>query len=222
MGKGVKMPYKNSAKARETRRIYVAKNREKITQSAAEYRADHPEEMRRLSARYRIKHREEIKARKKRAYRVQRAQMLQEKKEYYAENRKEICAKVRDYRKNNPEKIQRLNKQYRTIHRDMVYTNNATRRARERNAPINDLSAAQWQEIQETFDHRCGYCHRRAKGHLTQDHITPLIKGGSHTFANIVPACRSCNAKKKTGPPLSPVQPLLLTLAPSRAARPVP
>ena len=64
--------------------------------------------------------------------------------------------------------------------------------------------------LQLAFDHRCAYCDRRRKGRLTQDHVTPLSKGGSHTASNIVPACASCNSRKHTGPPLRPVQPMLL------------
>lgn len=45
---------------------------------------------------------------------------------------------------------------------------------------------------------------------LTKDHSTPLSKGSAHTLTNVVPACQSCNSKKHTGPPLKPVQPLLL------------
>jgi 5-methylcytosine-specific restriction endonuclease McrA len=64
--------------------------------------------------------------------------------------------------------------------------------------------------MQTHYDHRCVYCGKRAKGHLTQDHLTPLAKGGNHTKNNIVPACRKCNAIKGTRGPLVPVQPLLL------------
>ena len=89
----------------------------------------------------------------------------------------------------------------------------ARRRAHKYAAPINDFTAAQWREMQDVWDHRCTYCGKRAKGHLTQDHLTPLSKGGNHTASNVVPACKSCNSKKHTGPPLKPVQPLLLTLS---------
>jgi 5-methylcytosine-specific restriction endonuclease McrA len=96
---------------------------------------------------------------------------------------------------------------------------NATRRALKANAPINDFSDAQWQELLLVFDHRCAYCERQM-AKLTQEHITPYEKGGSNTLWNIVPACQSCNSKKGVGPPLCPVQPLLLTMAPARTPRP--
>jgi 5-methylcytosine-specific restriction endonuclease McrA len=85
------------------------------------------------------------------------------------------------------------------------------RRARKASAPVNDLTAAQWKEIKARFGHRCAYCGVKPKT-LTQDHITPLSQGGSHTASNIVPACITCNAKKGTKAVLAPVQPLLLTL----------
>jgi 5-methylcytosine-specific restriction endonuclease McrA len=76
---------------------------------------------------------------------------------------------------------------------------------------MNDFTEAEWQAMKAHYNHRCAYCGKRQK-RLTQDHITPLSKGGSHTATNIVPACRSCNARKGTRPPLRPVQPLLFAL----------
>jgi len=84
------------------------------------------------------------------------------------------------------------------------------RRATRAGASRNDFTREQWLLLQETFQHRCAYCGRRAKGHLTQDHVTPLSKGGAHTLNNIVPACQSCNSSKGVKAPLKQVQPLLL------------
>jgi len=48
----------------------------------------------------------------------------------------------------------------------------------------------------------CYYCGKRVpKEELTMDHKIPLALGGSSTRENIVPACRECNAKKKSLPP---------------------
>lgn len=45
---------------------------------------------------------------------------------------------------------------------------------------------------------RCHYCGRQMPATaLTMDHIVPLARGGKSTKGNVVPACKSCNTKKK-------------------------
>ncbi|MFI6319741.1 HNH endonuclease [Nonomuraea sp. NPDC050556] len=39
----------------------------------------------------------------------------------------------------------------------------------------------------------CAYCASPAE---VIDHVDPLAVGGSHTAANVVPACSSCNLSK--------------------------
>ena len=45
----------------------------------------------------------------------------------------------------------------------------------------------------------CHYCRRQvgARG-LSLDHVVPLIRGGRSLRANMVPACKDCNSKKKS------------------------
>ena len=61
-------------------------------------------------------------------------------------------------------------------------------------AQIVDFTPEQWEQIKTDFNHLCAYCGGQAE--LEQDHVTPISKGGNHTASNIVPACRSCNARK--------------------------
>ena len=68
------------------------------------------------------------------------------------------------------------------------------RRALKLNAPVNDLTAEDWQAALAHYNHKCVYC--GATEDLTQDHIIPLIRGGPHTISNVAPACRSCNSRK--------------------------
>jgi len=42
--------------------------------------------------------------------------------------------------------------------------------------------------------HLCQYCGRAAEN---IDHVVPRSKGGSHTWDNVVAACRTCNARKE-------------------------
>lgn len=57
------------------------------------------------------------------------------------------------------------------------------------------LTRAEWEELIFLYGGCCAYCEQPTKS-LTQDHIVPLSKGGTHTADNIVPACLSCNSSK--------------------------
>lgn len=44
----------------------------------------------------------------------------------------------------------------------------------------------------------CHYCRKSTPpAHLTMDHIVPLIRFGRSTRGNLIPACKTCNDKKK-------------------------
>jgi 5-methylcytosine-specific restriction enzyme A len=44
----------------------------------------------------------------------------------------------------------------------------------------------------------CHYCQKQIPPkELTMDHIVPLVRGGASTRGNVVPACKTCNNKKK-------------------------
>ena len=170
---------------------------------------------------YRTAHREEINA-KLRAY---AASHREERRQYRAANKDKLArsqAARKDRRALTNKAWRAANKEHLTAygkaHRAEINAKTARRRASKLQAPINDLTVAQWHEIKDAYEHRCVYCHRKMQ-RLTQDHIIPLVKGGSHTASNVVPACGSCNSKKKDGPPLVPVQPLLFTMAPPRQQR---
>ena len=91
-------------------------------------------------------------------------------------------------------------KQYRIDHpewaRDANARNNRKRRAAKLNAPVNDLTAGEWKILLDEFAGLCAYCGKLML-EPTMDHVVPLSKGGSHTYDNIVPACLSCNSRKR-------------------------
>ncbi|MQC26327.1 MAG: HNH endonuclease [Chloroflexi bacterium] len=51
------------------------------------------------------------------------------------------------------------------------------------------------QEVFRRDRHTCQYC-GSADGELTLDHVVPRHLGGSHSWDNLVTACRTCNHKK--------------------------
>lgn len=179
---------------RESRRVkskaYRAANRERIKAQRKAYRQANRARIQAFHAAYRQANRERLQA----YYDANRAQRNASAKSWNAANQEYLRAWSRARYKNNPAPFM---------------AKNARRRAAKRAASRNDLTAAQWQTIKAHYGFRCVYCDRKMQ-RLTQDHITPLSKGGAHTYSNIVPACASCNSKKSTGAPLKPVQPLLL------------
>lgn len=117
--------------------------------------------------------------------------------------------KARAWKKANAQKRATSQAKYQRNHLEQMNAKSQRRRAKKSNVLHNDFTTAQWQELKNVFKQRCAYCGKKCK-RLTMDHVTPISQGGNHTLSNIVPACQSCNSKKHTGPPLIPVQTLLL------------
>jgi 5-methylcytosine-specific restriction endonuclease McrA len=96
-------------------------------------------------------------------------------------------------------------------HPEVAREQKAKHHARKKHAPVNDFTAKQWRALCKAMGYCCAYCGKKFPfKDLTQDHITPLAKGGSHTLSNIIPACKSCNSRKWSGDVPTPVQPFLL------------
>lgn len=70
----------------------------------------------------------------------------------------------------------------------------ARRRKSRMDRADNDLTAAQWTSIQEAWG-GCAYCGKSDEA-MQRDCVLPISRGGRYTVANVVPACRSCNASK--------------------------
>lgn len=181
------------------------------------YRAANPEKVAATQCAYRMANKAEAAARDHAYHLAHTEESAAYNRAYYLANKATIAASVRAYSDSHKAEIAARGRAYRVAHPEVGATHRARRRARKAGAAINDLTAAQWREILAAYGHRCVYCGRKMQ-RLTQDHIVPLANGGTHTFSNIVPACRSCNSKKGTKAPLVPVQPLLLTISASRSA----
>jgi len=168
---------------------------------------------------YTRKNREKINAKNRLAYARHREQRRLKKRQSYASHRAERILEKRLARASNPEKSRSASRLYRLANPGITTAATKRKRAIKKGSQVNNLTHAQWLEIQVVQNHRCCYCGKRCKGRLTQDHITPLSRGGSHTLHNVIAACRVCNSTKHVGTPPKPVQPLLLTIAPERKRR---
>lgn len=189
-------------------KAYNAANRDKMNQRRKAWRKAHPEATRAADRAWKDAHREQVLA-TKRASEAKRLARLRQDPAF--RERERLRSKA--YRQAHPDlwyarsRAWLLRDAERRSASDAV--SKSRRRARVHAAPRNDLTRAEWEIIKAHYGHRCVYCGRKMQ-RLTMDHILPLAKGGSHTLSNVVPACRSCNARKNAGPPPVPVQPLLL------------
>lgn len=180
--------------------------------------------MRQQHQTYNELHKDENRDRRHTYAQSHKEQIKERMAQYYLKNKERITERISVYRLANKAKLEEAALRYRELHKDQIAASGkrwrqsnpdkvvvkaARRRATKRNAPLNDFTAAEWTAMKKHYDYRCVYCGTKSKK-LTQDHIIPLSKGGSHTLSNIVPACFRCNTKKFTNDVPCPIQPLLL------------
>lgn len=155
----------------------ASENTVRWRETRARYYRANRDKMRAINNTYYANHREEILAREK----GERSEEISIKHaENYARNRNEIRAKQAVYRREHQEEQKARVANYH----------------HQRRANGGSLTLAEWEEIQYLFGHRCAYCGEVTK--LTQDHLIPISKGGTHDCGNIVPACQPCNSRKGT------------------------
>jgi 5-methylcytosine-specific restriction endonuclease McrA len=97
---------------------------------------------------------------------------------YYARNRARVDRRNMQYLRSNPQVARAKWENYRA----------------RRRAGVGSFSGAEWLALVRSYGGRCAYC--GLKTILVVEHCTPLSRGGLNSIDNIVPACRSCNARK--------------------------
>lgn len=184
----------NKKKLSEQQAEYYQQNKEKFAEYNIEYKKKHKEELLEYNRSYYKEKREEILEQKKEYYQDNKESKLKYRGEHYKLNRAKLIKYARSYYKANKNKIAEYNKEYREKNRDLRNTLEHKRRARKRKLP-NDFTKEDWERTKKYFNYQCSYCGDEVE--LTQEHFTPLSKGGGYTVNNIIPACVSCNCSKK-------------------------
>lgn len=188
--------------------MIVAYSREYQREWARKQRATNPEEARAKLKAWRLAHPEKVFAQQARSNERRRAK--------YAANPEPLRTRAEKWRNNNLEKSRSMAREYAANNREAavvravqwqkdnpekVAVRTATRRSREKGAG-GSFSRTDWLARLQEFDRHCAYCLRR-KHRLDVEHVIPLATGGSNSIDNIVPACKSCNARKGARGPLS-------------------
>jgi 5-methylcytosine-specific restriction endonuclease McrA len=102
---------------------------------------------------------------------------------------------ARKHQAKHPEKVKARHHNHFVKNREQYGQRYRTYQARKRAATIEPFTDKDWLLVVQASGHRCVYCGRRMK-RLTQDHVIPISRGGTHSLGNVVPACMTCNRKK--------------------------
>jgi len=156
----------------EDREARVARSNE----ASRRYKATHPQP-------YRPRPKEQVQAACRRHYLRHRKKILAKAAFYWAQNHDVVCERQRNRYAAEP------------AYRAKVLLHAQARRSAVANGT---LTLEQWLGVYDFYEGHCVYCGKPGK---TLDHIVPLVRGGKHSVDNVVPACKSCNSKKRTRTP---------------------
>lgn len=158
------------------------RTREETQINVAEWRAANPEKEAAIQARRRANYQGTQREKRLLRYQARAEVEVAYRAAYYQANADKMRAAAREWSRANPE---------------LRRAKGAARRAREAGAE-GSHTVAEWLQVCRYYGDRCAYCDRSVP--LERDHVTPLSLGGSDYIANIVPACRPCNASKRDKP----------------------
>ena len=103
-----------------------------------------------------------------------------------------------EYRKSHLTDYARNTKKWQQKHPEKVAFYSRTRRYRKKSS-VGTHTLKEWEEMKFRYGYMCLCCKKvEPEIKLTEDHIIPLVKGGSNNIDNIQPLCGICNAQKYT------------------------
>jgi hypothetical protein len=166
---------KNAEEIKAQRKKYYHENIEKVKESQLRYRLNNHEKVKEMTIRWRAKNQEHI------------AEYYRKK---YGRNERSTKDSVYKYRKKFASKDEAL------LHeKKSKVLRNQKRRSLAKELESN-FSLEQWQDCKEFFDNKCCYC-GKSSDKLQQEHFISIKHGGEYTIRNIIPACNTCNIKKR-------------------------
>ncbi len=174
--------------ARERQKQWYEKNKEKIRAEAREYRrrlyAADPQRILAANKAWYLRNKDGRRE-YERARRLAKGDELRAKAR--ARNRARYIA--------DPEAWQKYLKEWRRRNPEKAHAYVRTSHSKRRSASQGEsFTSAQWLALLEYHGGRCAYCGSDVLIEL--DHRIPLIRGGSNSIDNILPACRRCNRRK--------------------------
>lgn len=208
---------RDSAKAymRTYNRAYYTRNKERIKAKVRTYAQENKEKLRAYNRAYREEHLDQVKAKTRAWYFRNRAKVLAYQKAYAAAHREKLASYFRSRMGSDPkhpedrlrpevirrrEQLRKATLAWALENPDKIkaykVASEGTRRARKRGAYIEEVDPRTLYDMSLGI---CGICGKALKYEdMSIDHIIPLSKGGSHSYANTQAVHRICNTKKGT------------------------
>ena len=156
---------------------------------------------------YRVRHADSERARYHGDAETKARALARSRSRYLADPKKQNAAQARSYRKHkskykaraqaNRDGINAYAREYylRTWEKRRNEKREAQSARRAWAGCAGRLSVGDWRALLDSFGNRCSYC-LAADVRLAQDHVVALSRGGEHSLANVVPACKRCNSSK--------------------------
>ncbi len=146
---------------------------------------------------------EKQKLRYKRYRKIHKEQLIAYCKSWRKANRERLKASTKAYREANSGKRSLYQKSWRKDNREKVKGYIQSRRALKYKAPFEPIND---KRVFLRDGWICQICHKRVNKRFKHpnpmsaslDHIVPLSKGGTHTYANVQLTHLKCNQIKKT------------------------
>ena len=176
-------------RARQKRRKRYAENREELRAKSRELGrasyAANPEPIRERNRAWYQKNKDQrhayyLKRKAAEPAEVRRRRERERTRRRYVSDPAAWLARQKDWRQRNPEKAHAYVRRSHSKRRDA--------------SKADSFTTAEWLALLEQHAGRWAYCGSNVQ--IEIDHRVPLIRGGSNTIENILPACRSCNRRK--------------------------
>ena len=182
---------------------YGIKNRNKLNKYHRQWYKNNSKHIKKYHKKWRennLEYREKTILRSKQWREDNQKYIKKYRKEWLKNNLEDYKEYQRIWKEENPEYDKKQKRKWRKTEKGKANNqrNHAKRQAREKEI-INTLTFNEWLEILKKYHWKCAYCGKEFDlfNRPERDHIIPISKGGNNIKENIVPACRSCNARKK-------------------------
>jgi len=116
---------------------------------------------------------------------------------WYPANRERTLSKAKARYDADPVRYREKTLEWQRANPEKHRLNSLAYSARKRGAE-GTHTLEEWVALLVAFENKCAYCQASLGPDrpVTQDHIIPLTRGGTHDIGNINPACGPCNSQK--------------------------